>query len=95
MAGQVVTVACGNEYDAANLRGDHGGCWETSLMMALEGDLVNLRLIEENSQYGGVGAEADATEASREQGEAWVRACVAAITRETRSLMEAYPNLPE
>ena len=89
MVGHIVTVACGNEYDAAGLCGDHGGQWETSLMMAYDSTLVDLELIKHDSRYRGVGSHSDAVEASKEQGKAWANACAIAIAAEVRTLLRA------
>ena len=94
MAGQPVTVLCGGEFDAAGLRGDHGGKWETSLMMTARPGTVDLGQIESNPDYLGVGAGVDAVESSPEQGEAWVDACAAAIAKEARRLVERHPDMP-
>ena len=95
MAGQQVTVDWGGEYDAAGLEGDHGGKWETSFMMAADPAMVDLGEIERNADYKGVGANANAVEAAREQGEQWADACAEAVAREARWLVDNYPELPK
>lgn len=94
MAGQPVSVDWGGEGDAAGLNGDHGGRWETSHMMAAVPGCVDLTELERNPEYKGVGSGADAVESTREQGEAWVQTCAAAIATEARWLIDHYPDLP-
>ncbi len=94
MAGQPVTTDWGGEFDAAGLSGDHAGKWETSLMMALAPDSVDLGEIDCQPEYRGVGAGVNAVEASARQGQAWLETCAAAIADEARWLVDNYPKLP-
>lgn len=94
MAGLPVTVDFGGEYDAAGLRGDHGGKWETSLMMAIDPNTVNLGEIERHSEYQGVGCGSDAVESTRQQGQVWLDTCATAIAKEARWLIDNYPQCP-
>ena len=94
MTGHPVTVECGGEFDAANLSGDHGGKWETSLMMAADPALVDLDSIMHRPRDEIVGADADAVEATREQGKRWVEACAAAMADKARIMVERFPQLP-
>ena len=95
MAGETVTVACGGEYDAAGLRGDHGGRWETSLMMALAPEAVDLTELDRHPDYRGVGATADASASTSEDGARWAQACASAIADEARWLIDHFPELPQ
>ena len=74
--------------------GDHGGKWETSLMMAAQPAAVDLGQLEVDSSYPGLGCGVNAVESSRAQGEAWVDACAAAIADEARRLIESHPEMP-
>lgn len=94
MADRPVTLDWGCEYDAAGLVGDHGGKWETSLMMAADEKLVDLGELTRNPEYRGVGAGTDAVDATREQGEKWMEACASAVAEEARRLVENYPEPP-
>lgn len=94
MAGRVVTTDWGGEGDAAGLRVDHGGKWETSLMMALEPDTVDLGEFARSPGHRGVGCNPNAEEATRAQGLQWAEACAEGIAREARWLAEHYPELP-
>lgn len=94
MAEQPVTVNCGNEYDAAGLQGDHGGKWETSLMLAASPEHVDADTLARRPELRGVGAGADAVEANQAQGHAWADTCAAAIAAEARWLVDHYPELP-
>jgi creatinine amidohydrolase len=94
MAGVPVTVWFGGEFDAAGLTGDHGGKWETSHMMAVDEQLVDIAKISDNPAHKGVGAGIDALEATKEQGQAWVEECASAIAEEARWLADNYPELP-
>lgn len=94
MANQPVNIDFGGEFDAAGLRGDHGGKWETSLMMAVDTAMVDLAEIERHPEYRGVGAGLDAVQSTREQGLAWVRACADAIATEARWLVDHHPQQP-
>jgi creatinine amidohydrolase/Fe(II)-dependent formamide hydrolase-like protein len=94
MAGQPVTTDWGGEFEAAGLGGDHGGKWETSLMMALDPATVDLGELERRPEYVGVASGASAVESTIEQGRAWIDACAAALAREARWLVEHYPSLP-
>ena len=94
MSGYPVTVDCGDEFDATKLSGDHGGKWETSLMMATDATLVDLDTILRRPEDQIVGADADAVEATREQGNRWVEACATAMADKARMLVEHYPQVP-
>ena len=94
MSGQLVTVDWGNEYDAAGMSGDHGGKWETSLMMAADSESVDLRRLEERPEYLGIGSGKNAVESTKAQGEKWAESCAEAIAREARWLVDNYPKLP-
>lgn len=94
MGGQPVTLDWGMESDAPNLTGDHGGKWETSLMMAVDERSVDLGEIERNPSYKGLGHGEDAVESTRVQGEQWADACAGAIAKEARWLVENYPRQP-
>jgi creatinine amidohydrolase len=94
MAGHPVTIDWGGEGDAAGLRADHAGRWETSLMLALEPNSVDMGQLEQHPDYVGVGSNPNAIEANRAQGEEWVDACTTAIAAEVRWLVDNYPQLP-
>lgn len=94
MAGHPVTIDWGGEGDAAGLRGDHAGRWETSWMMALEPNSVATDELTRNPDYVGVGSNPNAVEANLQQGEEWVETCATAVVTEARWLMENYPQLP-
>lgn len=94
MAGHPITIDWGGEGDAAGLRADHAGRWETSLMMALEPASVDLEELARNPEYVGVGSNTNAVESNREQGEEWIETCTDAIAAESRWLIENYPQLP-
>jgi len=95
MAGRPVTTDWSSEFEAAGLIGDHGGKWETSHMMAISPDAVDLGELERQPEYVDLGAERNAAEATREQGEAWIDQCAEAIAREARWLVEHWPKLPD
>ncbi|MFZ4696011.1 MAG: creatininase family protein [Verrucomicrobiia bacterium] len=94
MARRVVTTDWGGEGDAAGLRVDHGGKWETSLMMALEPTSVDLAEIARPPGFRGVGCNPNAVESTCEQGAEWTQACASAISAEAQWLVEHYPELP-
>lgn len=94
MAGHPVTIDWGGEFEAAGLSGDHGGKWETSLMMAATPDAVDLTELKRHPDYIGVQSGSDAVDSTREQGEAWASACAKGIAEEARWLVDNYPKLP-
>ena len=67
----------------------------TSALMASHPGTVDLGELDRNPEYRGVGSGADAVEATRRDGEAWLEACAAAIAEEARWLLENYPKQPE
>ena len=91
MAGRAVTTDWGGEGDAVGLKADHGGRWETSLMMALAPGTVDLG---EDEGARGAGCNPNYVESTREKGANWAEACAEGIAREARWLVEHYPNLP-
>jgi hypothetical protein len=91
MAGRAVTTDWGGEGDAAGLKADHGGRWETSLMMALAPGTVDLG---EDEGARGVGCNPNYVESTPEKGANWAEACAEGIAREARWLVEHYPSLP-
>jgi creatinine amidohydrolase len=94
MAGQAVTVNCGNEFDAVDLSGDHAGKWETSLTMAIDESTVDLDELRDRKDYQFVGCGKDALDSTVEQGAAWLDACAEAIAVEARWMVDHYPQLP-
>lgn len=94
MAGRTVTVDWGGEGEAAGLITDHAGEWETSLMMALAPETVDLTELGRHPDYIGVGAGRNAVGATTAQGEAWLEACTDGIVAEARWLIENYPAAP-
>ena len=94
MAGSSVTTDWANVFEPAGFSGDHGGKSETSAMMGIDPDLVDLEELEQNPEYQGVGAGSDASEANAPDGEAWLEACAEAIAREARWLADSYLKLP-
>lgn len=96
MAKLPVTIDFGGEHDAPGLTdlSDHAGPWETSLLMALEPDTVDLAEIERKPTYRDVGATPGADSSTREQGEKWAAACAQAIATEARWLVDNYPEQP-
>jgi creatinine amidohydrolase len=74
------------------LAGDHAGRWETSLLMALRPECVDLSRLPadpETPLVGASGGDHHPAEASLEWGEAGVRAVVEAITREAHARLAA------
>lgn len=94
MAGQPVTTDWGGVCELSAMKGDHGGKAETSLMMALDPDMVDLGELERRPEYKGLGAGADAVEATAAHGEAIFTAASAALAVEARWLVENFPRLP-
>ena len=90
-----MTTDWGGEFDAAGLSGDHGGKWETSLMMARDKNTVDLKQIEKIPKYRGLAAGANAVEATLKQGRKWINACAEAIAGEAKWLVDNYPELPQ
>jgi creatinine amidohydrolase len=65
--------------------GDHGGKWETSLLMALVPDAVELQDLRDAGEFVGCGKNAiDSTVA---EGEAWAGKIAAALARKGRELL--------
>lgn len=94
MAGSPVTVDFGGEFEAAGLDGDHGGLWETSLMMAADPACVDLDQLRDRPAYLGVASGKDAVDATIEQGQAWAEQCADAIAGEARWLVDHHPEQP-
>lgn len=96
MAGQPVNLDCGSEFEGTDLRPvDHGGKWETSIVMAIEPDTVDLDELRQKEDYQGVGCGEDALESSVEQGRQWIEACACGMARDARWLIDHHPDLPE
>jgi len=95
MEGCVVTTDWGRENDALDMGGDHGGKWETSLMMAAAEQTVDLGELEANPEGVGLGCGANAVESTLEQGREWTNQCVDAITEEVRWMIDNYPAVPK
>lgn len=93
MAGSPISIDWGGEGEAADLRADHGGRWETSLMMAINSPSVDLNCLDVNPEYKGVGSNPNAAESTGEQGEDWLCACAEGIAREARWMVEYHPAL--
>ena len=70
--------------------GDHAGKVETSLLWALEPELVEIRRIPSAPTYPCFALGKDAAEASREAGEAMVEGIVANLGAEAKTLLAAY-----
>ncbi len=64
--------------------GDHGGKWETSLMMSVDESSVDLESLRNADEFVGCGA--DALESSRAQGDEWAAAIVEALSAKARTL---------
>lgn len=95
MLGRAVTIDYGGEFEAAELSGDHGGRWETSIMMGVDPDMVDLSEIEKKKEYLGLGAGANAVGSSEKQGKEWIDTCALKIAEEAKWLVDAYPELPK
>jgi creatinine amidohydrolase/Fe(II)-dependent formamide hydrolase-like protein len=93
MARAPVTTDWGNCFEPAGLVGDHAGKGETSAMMAIDEDLVDLK---EVPQAPGIekGSNADASAASAAYGEEWLDACATAVAAEAKWLSDNYPAMP-
>jgi len=65
--------------------GDHGGKWETSLMMATDADAVDLDDLRDANEFVGCGS--DAVDSSVEQGEEWSVEIVVALTALGKKLL--------
>lgn len=94
MAGAAVNVDYGSEFHPAELLGDHGGNWETSLMLALDAPSVDLDELRRRKDYQFIGCGADALESTAEQGAEWLDQCARAIALEARWLVDHHPELP-
>lgn len=94
MAGLPVTVDWGQETEAAGIKGDHGGLYETSVMMATCPDSVDLQELQRHPELVGVANGADAVNSTLEQGRQWIEAGAQALAQEARWLVEHYPSQP-
>ena len=94
MAGYPVTVDWGGEFDACRKLGDHGGVWETSLMMEADPSSVDLQALQRNPEFLGIGAGKNAVEATGENGRRWSEECASSIAEEAKWLIRNYPELP-
>ena len=95
MAGQPVTVDWGSDRITAGVTGKHGGKGETSVVMAIKKEAVDLDALENNPEYVGVGSDENARQASVEYGAKLVEAITDAMVDEVRWLVDHYPELPE
>lgn len=94
LEGGVVAWACSG-YDLVKdeipWAGDHAGKWETSLLMALRPDCVDMMRLPVDRSIRPVGTSAiegnDPREASPEEGQAAAEAVVKAITQKARELL--------
>lgn len=68
--------------------GDHAGKWETSLLMALLPDEVDLQALSDEGEFIGCGR--DALESTAEEGEYWARRIVAALIAKGRDLLPEF-----
>ena len=93
-AGALVTTDWANAHEVAGQKGDHAGKGETSTMMAVDPDLVDLSELTEVAG-GAVGCGAGAAEACAAGGDDWLKSCAAGIAEEARWLVDNYPALPE
>lgn len=66
--------------------GDHAGKWETSLMMSIDANRVDLDALRTSGEF--VGCSADALESSVEQGELWSREITDALIAKAESLLD-------
>lgn len=94
MAGALVTTDWGNAYEIGGVQGDHAGKSETSVMMAIDEGLVDLRQVPEVPGLK-KGSNADASAASAAYGEGWLEACATAVAAEAQWLSDNYPNMPD
>lgn len=94
MAGDTVTTAWAGHWEPSNQRCDHGGLWETSYMLGLDEPLANLAVLDERPELRGVGAGADAADATREMGQTYYRKAAAALAEELRAVAKMYPAVP-
>jgi hypothetical protein len=65
--------------------GDHGGKWETSLMMAAEPSRVDLDALRQAGEFVGCGK--DALDSTAEEGERWSAQIVDALVAKGQSLL--------
>ncbi|MHC4873561.1 MAG: creatininase family protein [Planctomycetota bacterium] len=91
---EVASKVYNADLERMNSPMNHGGKWETSHMLAVDEKMVDLAQITEHPELKGVGAGVDAVDATREQGEAWVKQCAEAIAGEARWLADNYPEIP-
>lgn len=72
--------------------GDHAAAWETSLMMALRPELVDLSRLpkDPNAKLIGVGGRDPRRSASKEYGEQGVAAIVGCVEEKVRQLLKPY-----
>lgn len=94
LADCTVTTDWGGGLEAAGIRGDHAGKVETSIMIAIDRESVDLTTLESQPEYRGIGAGADADQSTAEQGQQWLEACGKAMAEEARWLVNHYPKLP-
>jgi len=94
MAGRPIVVDWGRENDGLSFGGDHGGKWETSLMMAADPDSVDLDELKRQPEYVGVGAGANAVESDLDTGRDWMGQCADNMAAEVRKLIQNYPQVP-
>jgi creatinine amidohydrolase len=94
MLGLPVTVDFGLEADLGNTPSDHAGVFETSMMMAANPASVDLDELKRQPHMVGVGAGANAVEASLEKGQMWLESCARAMAAEARWLVEHFPQQP-
>ncbi len=87
MAGQTVTVDWGNKIVTSGIGWKHGGDLETSLVMAVDAESVDLDAGQKNP-------EIEAGDATREKGEELTETISSDIAREARWLVDNYPELP-
>ncbi|HDS74749.1 MAG TPA: hypothetical protein ENN56_04330 [Firmicutes bacterium] len=66
--------------------GDHGGKWETSLMMSIDAARVDLESLRASGEFVGCGA--DALESSVDQGDIWTREITNALIAKANSLLD-------
>jgi len=94
MAGALVTTDWANVFEPAGFSGDHGGKSETSAMMGVDPEMVDLAELDRHPEYAGVGARQDAPEANELEGKQWLKDCATAIAQEAKWLVDNYPKLP-
>ena len=78
--------------------GDHGCCWETSLIMALRPGLTDLSRLPADAPFEelvGLGGREDPRDASAEVGERAVKALVERMVAKGDELLAAYPDVPQ